>query len=84
MSSVGVEEKENDKFERHSTDRFIPLRKHSSMEAAPSFTLIEEENAQAVRGQEVKEEKMTLDEMYRCVLLDRNHSKMLSFGAGGK
>jgi hypothetical protein len=54
------------------------------MEAGGSFSLMEEENSQCVRGQEVKEEKMTLDEMYRCVLLDKNHSKMLSFGAAGR
>lgn len=38
-----------------------------------------EEREQSVRGQEVKEEKMTLEQMYRCVLLDNNAPKMLNF-----
>lgn len=69
------DEKEN---EKHSTDRFIPLRKHSSAESRGCFA-VAEEREQSVRGQEVKEEKMTLEQMYRCVLLDNNAPKMLNF-----
>jgi hypothetical protein len=32
----------------------------------------------------VREEKVTLDEMYRCVLLDKNTSKMFNFGPSHK
>jgi cell division cycle 20-like protein 1 (cofactor of APC complex) len=39
-----------------------------------------EENEQCLRGREIKEEKMTVDQMYRCVLLDKNTSKMFNFG----
>lgn len=69
------EEKEN---EKHSTDRFIPLRKHSSGEARGCFA-VGEEREESVRGKEVKEEKMTVEQMYRCVLLDNNAPKMLNF-----
>lgn len=37
------------------------------------------ENEMPQRGQELTEEKMTLNEMYKCLLLD-NPNKMLAFG----
>jgi hypothetical protein len=40
MNSATLEEKENHK---HTTDRFIPLRKAASMEAAKCFPCIEQE-----------------------------------------
>ena len=77
MSLTTLEEKEN---EKHTTDRFIPLRKHSAIEVGTCFPMIEEENELSLRGKEIKEEKMTVDQMYRCVLLDKNASKMFNFG----
>jgi hypothetical protein len=78
MSNCGLEEKEN---VRHSTDRFIPLRKHSSTEASSAFPLPPRQEKISLRGQEVQEHKLTLDEVYRSVLLDNNTSKLLSFGS---
>ena len=77
MGLTCLEEKEND---RHSTDRFIPLRRHSPIDVGTCFPIIEEENELSLRGREIKEEKMTVDQMYRCVLLDKNTSKMFNFG----
>lgn len=76
LNQTALEEKQNDK---HTTDRFIPLRKHSHIEAGSYFPIFEEENDFSVRGKEIKEEKMTVDQMYRCVLLDKNTSKMFNF-----
>lgn len=41
--------------------------------------MAEEQREESVRGKEVKEEKMTVEQMYRCVLLDKNTPKMLNF-----
>jgi hypothetical protein len=45
---------------------------------------MEEQQEESLRGQEVKEEKLTLDEMYRSVLLDKNTTKMFNFNEGSK
>ena len=76
MSNASIDEKEN---EKHTTDRFIPLRKHSNTENYKAFSCMEEEQEQSLRGQEIREEKVTLDEMYRCVLLEKNAPKMFNF-----
>jgi hypothetical protein len=81
MRNTSLEEKENPK---HTTDRFIPLRKATSMDGATCFPCIEEENPTSRRGQDVKEDKLTLEEMYRCVLLEKNNSKMFTFGSSQK
>lgn len=52
MGHSSLDEKENDK---HSTDRFIPLRKHSPVDVSTCFPIIEEENELSLRGKEIKE-----------------------------
>ncbi len=52
MEGSSLEEKENQK--QHTTDRFIPLRKHSAVDSLASFSFMEEEQEQCLRGQEVK------------------------------
>jgi len=57
MSNTTLEEKENHK---HTTDRFIPLRKATSMDGGSCFPCIEEEGQTSRKGQDVKEDKLTL------------------------
>ena len=75
LSLSSLEQKEN---ERSTTDRFIPLRKHSQVEAGTCYPICEEDEL-SLRGKEVREEKMTVDEVYRCVLLESNAAKMFKF-----
>ena len=58
MSNINLEEKEN---EKHCTDRFIPSRKHSKIDANHPFSFMDEDQKLSLRGQEVKEEKLALD-----------------------
>ena len=57
-------------------DRFIPMRKVHSFEEHVSNG---KENDQSTKGKEVRENKMSIEEMYRTVVLGEHNKKMLSF-----
>lgn len=78
MSVSSLNQKEN---EKHVTDRFIPLRRASSARVDNFGEEISNEmEKKPRRGQQIKETKVTLDEMYKKLLLDKNQNKLLSFG----
>lgn len=73
------DEKEND---RHLTDRFIPLRKSESLHPSSLHHLsypTAQTTPTSLRGQTIVDEKPTLDEMYRKLLLHKQQPKLLLF-----
>jgi cell division cycle 20-like protein 1 (cofactor of APC complex) len=64
---------------KHKTDRFIPIRKCISGFSDILGSAEKAEDKENIRGKEIKESKISVEEMYRNVVLANPTQKLLSF-----
>jgi cell division cycle 20-like protein 1 (cofactor of APC complex) len=64
---------------KHKTDRFIPIRKCSSNISDKLICSQKPDDKENVRGKELKESKLSVEEMFRNVVLSNPSDKLLSF-----
>ena len=64
--------------QRHKTDRFIPMRKCNSS-FSDKVATSRDEDKENVRGKEIKENKLSVEEMFRSVVLSNHSQKLLTF-----
>lgn len=66
---------------KHKTDRFIPIRKCTSSISEKMVCSQKTDDKENTRGKEVKESKLSVEEMFRNVVLANPNQKLLSFQA---
>ena len=67
---------------KHKTDRFIPMRKCNSS-FSDKVSGSRDEDKENVRGKEIKENKLSVEEMFRSVVLNNHSQKLLTFQLPG-